>query len=144
MSAVGDVYRVLATGEQTGGSYALMEAVVYPGGGPPMHWHTREEELFYVLEGEITFTVGDKTVVAKPGTFLQAPRNLKHRFQNTGTVRARMLIQTIPAGFEQFMAKFAKPVESIDSPPLPVTPEEIQRLLEVAPQYGIHICPPEH
>lgn len=143
-SAVGDVYRVLATGEQTGGVYALVEARVYPGGGPPLHWHTREDETFFVLEGEITFTVDAQVIVAKAGTFLHAPRLSKHRFANLGAKPARMLIQTLPAGFEKFMAEFARPVASIDAPPLPVSPDEIQRLLETAPRFGIHICPPPH
>ena len=70
-SAVGDVYRILASGEQTGGAYALSEARVLPGGGPPPHIHHREDEAFFLLEGEITFLLGDKKVIAKPGTFIQ-------------------------------------------------------------------------
>ena len=60
VSVVGDVYRFLATGEDTDGKYALWEAVVPPGGGPPPHVHSREEEGFYVLEGEITFQVAEE------------------------------------------------------------------------------------
>jgi len=54
VAVVGDVYRFLATGEDTNGKYALLEAIVPPGGGPPPHVHSREEEGFYILEGEIT------------------------------------------------------------------------------------------
>ncbi len=57
IAVVGDVYRFLATGDDTNGKYALFEALVGPGGGPPPHVHSREEEGFYVLEGEITFTI---------------------------------------------------------------------------------------
>src|ERR1700680_3294479 len=53
IAVVGDVYRFLATGEDTNGKYALWEAIVPPGGGPPPHVHSREEEGFYILEGEI-------------------------------------------------------------------------------------------
>ena len=52
IAVVGDVYRFLATSEDTNGQYALWEAIVTPGGGPPPHVHSREEEGFYVLEGE--------------------------------------------------------------------------------------------
>ena len=69
VAVVGDVYRFLATGEDTNGKYALWEAIVPPGGGPPPHVHSREEEGFYVLEGEITFTIGDQRLVASAGTF---------------------------------------------------------------------------
>lgn len=55
VAIVGDVYRFMATGDDTDGRYAMFEAVVRPGGGPPPHIHSREEESFYVLEGEITF-----------------------------------------------------------------------------------------
>jgi mannose-6-phosphate isomerase-like protein (cupin superfamily) len=54
IAVVGDVYRFLATGEDTNGKYALFEAIVPPGGGPPPHVHSREEEGFYILEGGAT------------------------------------------------------------------------------------------
>ncbi len=67
IAIVGDVYRFLATGAETGGAYASFEALVPPGGGPPPHVHTREAESFYVLEGEITFRAGDETMRAAAG-----------------------------------------------------------------------------
>src|ERR1700675_1568463 len=73
IAVVGDVYRFLATGEDTNGKYALWEALVPPGGGPPPHVHSREEEGFYVLEGEITFTMNDERVVATAGMVANMP-----------------------------------------------------------------------
>lgn len=143
-SAVGDVYRFLATGAQTGGAYALCEACVPPGGGPPPHIHRREDEAFFILEGEITFTLDGRKVVAKPGAFVQGPRGIPHAFKNEGAVPARMLILVTPPGFEKFMAEFAQPVPSFNSPPMPVTPADIEKLLAVAPKYGIEILPPPH
>jgi quercetin dioxygenase-like cupin family protein len=141
-SAVGDIYRILASGDQTGGAYALSEARVLPGGGPPPHIHRREDEAFFILEGTITFTLNGQEVAAGPGTFLQAPRNLPHTFKNETNSPARMLIFVTPPGFEKFIQQFAQPVPSFDSPPLPVTPEDIARLMAVAPQFGIEILPP--
>lgn len=143
-SAVGDVYRFLATGEQTGGAYALCEARVLPGGGPPPHIHHREDESFFILEGEVTFLLGDRRVVAKAGSFIQGPRGVPHAFKNESGVPARMLIHVSPPGFERFMAEFATPVASFDSPPVPVTPADIEKLLAVAPKFGIEILPPPH
>lgn len=143
-SAVGDVYRILATGEQTGGAYALCEARVLPGGGPPPHVHRREDESFFILEGEITFTLDGRSILARAGSFLQSPRNLPHAFKNEGSAPARMLILTTPSGFEKFLAEFAQPLPAFDSPPLTVTPADIQRLLAVAPKYGIEILPSPH
>jgi quercetin dioxygenase-like cupin family protein len=143
-SAVGDVYRILATGEQTGAAYALCEARVLPGGGPPPHVHRREDESFFILEGEIRFTLDGRSILARAGSFLQSPRNLPHAFKNESSAPARMLILTVPSGFEKFLAEFAQRVPSFDSPPLPVTEGEIQKLLAVAPKYGIEILPPPH
>jgi quercetin dioxygenase-like cupin family protein len=82
VAVVGDVYRFLAVGEETGGKYALWEAVVPPGGGPPPHVHSREEEGFYVLEGEVTFTVGGERIVAAAGAFANMPVGTPHSFKN--------------------------------------------------------------
>ncbi|HAV62709.1 MAG TPA: cupin domain-containing protein [Verrucomicrobiales bacterium] len=141
-SAVGDRYLVLASGQQTGGAYCLLEATVPPGGGPPPHYHTREEESFYVLEGEMTFTVDGRTVVGRPGSFVQVPRNVPHAFKNASGKPAKMLVQCTPAGFEEFMLEFATELPSPDSPSNPPTDAEVQRLLGLAPKYGIHILPP--
>ena len=73
IAVVGDVYRFLATGEDTNGKYAIWEAIVPPGGGPPPHAHSREEEGFYILDGEITFTVGDERIVVTAGMFVNMP-----------------------------------------------------------------------
>ena len=80
VALVGDVYRFLATGQDTSGKYALLEAFVSPGGGPPPHVHSREEEGFYVLEGEITFFIGDQRLVASAGMFANMPVGTPHSF----------------------------------------------------------------
>ncbi|MEQ1860842.1 MAG: cupin domain-containing protein [Chthoniobacteraceae bacterium] len=141
-SAVGDKYVFLATGAQTAGAYCLAEATVPPGGGPPPHYHTREEESFYVLEGEITFTVDGKTLAGTPGTFVQIPRGTPHAFKNNSAAPARMLIQCAPAGFEKFMAAFATELPSPDAAALPPSHEEIEKLLRLAPDFGLVMLPP--
>src|SRR5262245_20529694 len=82
LGVVGDVYRFLATGEDTNGNYAMWDAIVPPGGGPPPHVHTREEESFYILEGEITFQIGDKQVLAGAGMFANISPGTLHSFRN--------------------------------------------------------------
>ena len=141
-SAVGDAYRILAGGDQTGGSYTLMEIRVTPQNGPPPHVHTREDEAFFILEGEVTFQLGGRTVVTQPGGFLQGPRGIPHSFKNTGSSPARILVLVTPSGFEKFIEEFATPLPSFDAPALPVTPTEIEKLLAAAPKYGIQILPP--
>ena len=68
----GDEYSFMATGEHTDGHYFFVEAMVPPSGGPPPHIQTREEEGFYVTEGELIFRAAGKRVVARPGTFVPA------------------------------------------------------------------------
>src|SRR5580765_5720328 len=143
IAVVGDVYRFLATGDDTNGTYALWEALVPPGGGPPPHVHSREEEGFYVLEGEITFTVSGKRVVATAGTFANMPVGTPHCFKNESDKPAKMLISVAPAGLEQMFFEVAVPLAERATTPLPPTKEEIERLLAVALRYGIEIKLPQ-
>jgi quercetin dioxygenase-like cupin family protein len=136
---VGDVYRFLATGEDTNGEYALFEAIISPGGGPPPHVHSREEEGFYVLEGEVTFTVNGERVVATAGTFANMPVGTPHAFKNENDHPVRMLISVAPAGLEKMFFEVGVPLGEGATTALAPTNEEIERLLAIAPRYGIEI-----
>jgi len=144
VAVVGDVYRFLATGEDTNGKYALWEAIVPPGGGPPPHVHSREEEGFYILEGEITFVIGDKRIVAGTGMFANMPVGTPHSFKNESRKPARMLISVAPAGLEKMFFEVGQPVPVGAQTVPPPTKEEIEKLLAVAPNYGIEIKLPPH
>jgi quercetin dioxygenase-like cupin family protein len=139
IAIVGDVYRFLATSEDTNGQYTLWEAIVPPGGGPPPHVHSREEEGFYILEGEITFTIGDKRLVAGAGVFANMPVGTPHAFKNESSRPARMLISVAPAGLEQMFFECGVPLAEGATTALPPTREEIEKLLAIAPGYGIEI-----
>ena len=143
IAVVGDVYRFLATGTETHGKYAQMEAIVGPGGGPPPHVHTREEEAFYILEGEITFQVDDKRFVATPGMFANIPIGTIHSFRNDTSTPAKMLITIAPAGLEQMFLEFGVPVAPGTTSAPPPSHEEIMMLLEIAPRYGVEIKLPQ-
>ncbi|HEV3262111.1 MAG TPA: cupin domain-containing protein [Gemmataceae bacterium] len=143
IAVVGDVYRFLATGEDTNGKYALWEAIVPPGGGPPPHVHSREEEGFYILEGEITILVGDKRLVAGPGMFANMPVGSLHSFKNETDRPARMLISVAPAGLEKMFFEVGQPVPAGATTGPPPTKEEIEKLLAVALRYGIDIKLPQ-
>jgi mannose-6-phosphate isomerase-like protein (cupin superfamily) len=143
IAVVGDVYRFLAMGEDTNGKYALWEAIVPPGGGPPPHVHSREEEGFYILEGEITLQIGDKRLVASAGMFANMPVGTPHSFKNEGSQPAKMLISVAPAGLEMMFFEFGVPLPEGSTTALPPTKEEIEKLLAVAPRYGIEIRLPQ-
>jgi len=142
VAAVGDVYRFLAVGEDTNGKYALWESVVPPGGGPPLHVHSREEEGFYVLEGEITFQIGGERLVAGAGTFANMPVGTPHSFKNESNQPAMMLISVAPAGLERMFFEVGQRVAEGASTAAPPTKQEIEKLLAVAPYYGIEILLP--
>jgi quercetin dioxygenase-like cupin family protein len=144
VAVVGDVYRFLATGDDTNGKYALWEAIVGPGGGPPPHVHSREEEGFYVLEGEITFTINGKRVVATAGTFANMPVGTPHSFKNESNKAAKMLISVAPAGLERMFMEVGVPLAEGATTALPPTKAEIEKLLAIAPSYGIEIRLPGH
>lgn len=141
IAAAGDLYTFLAEGEDTGRSYALWEAVVPPGGGPPPHVQSREDEGFYVLEGEITFVADGRKVVARKGTFLNVPRGVVHSFKNETDADARMLLIVAPAGMEKMFEETGTSVTAPSARPSPPTPEEMAKMASVAPRYGIEIRP---
>ena len=144
IAVVGDVYRFLATGDDTNGKYALWEAIVPPGGGPPPHVHSREEEGFYVLEGEINLFIGDQRLIVSAGMFANMPVGTPHSFKNDSGKPAKMLISVAPAGLEQMFFEVAVPVAQGATTVAPPTKEEIEKLLAVAPRYGIEIRLPKH
>ena len=144
IAVVGDVYRFLATGDDTNGKYALWEAIVPPGGGPPPHVHSREEEGFYILEGEITFQIGEERVVATVGMFANMPVGTPHSFKNESDQTAKMLISVAPAGLEQMFFECGVPVAQGATTAPPPSKAEIEKLLEIAPRYGIEIRLPRH
>ena len=134
-----DHYTFLVTGEESGGAYFAMEALVPQGGGPPPHIHTREDETFYLLSGEIEFTLADETITAGPGDFVNVPRGTVHRFHNTGTRTARMVLTFTPAGierwFEQTLERAPNDVEDADVPDN--IDEVAARYVSAAPAYGL-------
>ena len=144
IAVVGDVYRFLATGDDTNGKYAMWEAIVPPGGGPPPHAHSREEEGFYILEGEITLHIGEERIVATAGMFANMPVGTPHSFKNESSNPARMLISVAPAGLEKMFFEVGVSVAQGATTAAAPTKGEIVKLLAVAPKYGIEIRLPLH
>lgn len=139
---LGDLYTFKAIGEETGNAYALVEITVRPGGGTPPHIHSHEDEAFFVQEGELEFQLDERTVVATPGTFLHSPKGQLHRFTNTGSTPAKLLCWVTPAGLEKFFMSAGFPAETTSFEPPAVRPEDIERILSGAGQYGLEIIPP--
>jgi len=144
LSIVGDVLTFKAVGEDTAGQYTLVEVRVAPQIGPPPHIHHREDEAFYIQDGELEFQLDDQIVISTPGTFLYSPKGHLHSFRNNTTQGAKMLVWYMPAGIERFFAEIGVEVDSPDAPSIPATPAAIERVLAAAPKYGIEFKTEPH
>lgn len=142
VAAVGDHYRFLAVAGETDGRYAIWHATVHPGGGPPPHVHSREEEAFYVLKGELTFFANGESFVGGPGTFVNLPVGGEHRFRNETNDPVEVLILVAPAGLEEMFRRTGVEVDGGNLEPPTVTPEEVERIKSIAPEYGVEIRVP--
>ena len=127
---MGDTFTYLVTGEQSGGSYFTLLVDVAPNGGPPPHVHHREEEQFYILYGELTFSVGNQTFQANTGDFVHIPRETIHSFKN-GQIPSKLLSTFSPAGIEDFFREVGEPVQSRLTSTPRVTEQTIARLFAV-------------
>jgi quercetin dioxygenase-like cupin family protein len=128
---------MLSTGETTDGSFGLMEHWdMPPGWASPYHTHHREDEAFYILEGEVAFVSDGKWFLAGPRHYVFAPRLIPHGFKIAGTVPARMLLLCSPAGFEHFVLD-----QSVDMS-APPAPPDMAKLMELAAKYQIDILGP--
>ncbi|HEY6344384.1 MAG TPA: cupin domain-containing protein [Bryobacteraceae bacterium] len=103
----GGIISAPLAGSDTDGGYAIMDGITPPGGGPPLHRHSREEESYIVLEGEFDFEVDGKILRAGPGCSVFAPRGTAHQFQNIGSTPGPMLSVVQPAGLEVFFDEVA-------------------------------------
>lgn len=130
---LGQHQTLLARSEETGGAFALIEEVVQAGLEPPRHTHTHEDESFYVLDGQLEFSIGEDTHPATQGDFVFLPRGLPHAFK-LQTPTARLLVLLTPGGFERLFLSMATPVSEAQGPPEPAA---FQQLLREAPEHGI-------
>jgi quercetin dioxygenase-like cupin family protein len=134
---IGSLMTFLATSEETQGRFALIEAVTKKGNDPPPHTHRREDEIFYVLEGAVVVSVGDRTIKGTPGTMIFLPRDVRHSF-TIESEQARMLILVTPAGLEGWFKEFGVPAQAMTLPPANEPGyQDVQRMLEAAPRYGL-------
>ena len=121
-------------GRDTNGALSVVESHDVPGGGPPPHIHHREDETFQILEGEYEFTIGGKTVIAREGTTLFAPRGIAHTYRYLGTQPGRLMCVITPSGFEGFFEEIGA-----------LTPEQqqnIPQVLTIGAKYGLEFLPP--
>ena len=103
----GGPLRIKVRGEQTDGRLTVVENVIAPGDGPPLHTHANEDESWWVIEGTLRFKLGGEMSTAPAGSFVFVPRGVAHGFQNVGDEPARLLVIFNPSGMERFFDRFA-------------------------------------
>jgi len=124
------------SGDDTGGAYSVLEYRAETGAGSPLHVHHNEDESFFILEGAITFQLGDERSKGTPSTFLRIPKGLRHAFVNAESEPARTLIILTPAGLEYFFAELDELGKAYPAGP---PAELVQGLAE---KYGLNFNPP--
>ncbi len=144
LSVVGDTYRILISGKQTDGNYAVIDMLVPPGGGPGPHAHKDMQEMFYVVEGEIDFKMEGGNYKAKKGSFVNIPFDgAVHCFKNTTNDIAHLLCTVVPSGLDAFFEEIGKPVDNGTFLPPPIlSTEELKKLKSLAEKYGQELYPP--
>jgi quercetin dioxygenase-like cupin family protein len=135
---------IKASAEQTGGQYALVEILAPDGYGSVVHVHHREDEGFYILEGEMNFYVGDQMIKAHPGSYLFGPRDVPHAF-TVESGPGRLLFIFSPAGLEGLIREMGEPARSLEVPPQPEEePDEaeMERMAAIGLRYGAETLGP--
>lgn len=124
---------IKATAAETGGRLTLVEVSDPPGVEAPLHVHHCEDEAFWILEGDVTFTVGGTTIEATAGDFVFGPRDVPHAYR-VGDTGSRMLFVLTPGGFEDLIRATSDPAASLTLPPPdhPMPGEEEMRAAQAA------------
>jgi quercetin dioxygenase-like cupin family protein len=138
---LGSLVTMKASAETTAGRVMVTENVAPRGSGSPLHVHHREDEWFYVSEGELTFWVGGEVIEAPAGSFVYGPRDIPHTFI-VSSEQARFLLVTEPGDFGGFMRALAEPAQRLAIPPAPTEPPDMGAMTAIAAEYGIEILGP--
>ena len=112
----GGLATIKCTGKETGDLYSIVEVLEPEGARAPLHLHRKEDEAFYVLEGEMTFQIGEETIEARRGSFVFGPKNVPHTY-TVDSVPARLLFLLSPPGFEGFVEAISSPAKARTLPP---------------------------
>jgi len=138
---LGALSQLRVTGEQTGGAFALADHLARRGNASPVHVHDRDDETFFVLDGELRVYVGEEDHTAGPGTVAVLPRRLRHAYVVTSAT-ARFLTLHTPAGFERFAAEVGETARALTLPPPPAGPPDFAALAQAAARHQITILAP--
>jgi quercetin dioxygenase-like cupin family protein len=139
--AFGCLITLKSAGETTASRVMVTENLAARGAGSPLHVHHREDEWFYVMEGELTLWVGGEVIAAPAGSFVYGPRGIPHTF-TVSSEEARFLLVAEPAGLEEMLRALGQPAASLTIPPAPTEPPDMARIVQVCEEHGLEILGP--
>jgi quercetin dioxygenase-like cupin family protein len=134
----GSLAVIKATAADTGGLLTVVEVTEAPGAEAPLHVHHRDDEAFWVLEGDVTFQVGDATIEAHAGDYVFAPRDIPHRF-TVGDAGCRMLFIMVPGGLEGVLRATSQPAPSLTLPPPPEEEPDVEAIKAIVAAHGYEL-----
>jgi quercetin dioxygenase-like cupin family protein len=137
---INHLVHVHVDGATSGGALAIMDERGRRGDMPPLHVHRRDDETFFVLEGEVSLFVGDEQIVLGAGQSALAPRDVPHAYRIESD-EARYLVITTPAGFDSFVREVSEPAPADELPPADRDTDPAF-LGEAAAKVGIEILGP--
>lgn len=145
VSVMGGNYRILISGKQTGGTFATIDMLIPPGGGPGPHSHPDFYETFYVLDGEVEVKSEAGAYTAGKGSYVVIPKGgIVHQFKNKSEKMAQLLCTVVPSGLEEMFLAMGQSVASGEFLPPPAMDEETQKKMkELAEEYGQKLYPPD-
>lgn len=129
---------IKATAANTGGQMTIVEITEAPGTEAPLHVHHREDEGFWILEGDATIEVGNTTIKARAGDYAFGPRDIPHRY-TVGEAGCRMLFIFTPGGFEDLIMEMSEPAGSRSLPPPSEEEPDMERIQAIAQAHGAEL-----
>ena len=132
LNVLGMPLRFLCDARETGGTWSLFEEEVPLGMGPPPHRHDWDE-AYYVLDGEVDFTIDGAPARSRPGDFNYFPRNTIHSFKGASSSPAHVLIFAAPAHASEFFEEVSTEVRNL--------PDDLRKIPEIGLRHGIEFMP---
>jgi mannose-6-phosphate isomerase-like protein (cupin superfamily) len=135
-----NVYTVKISGDETQGRCSIWEIDVPLNNGPPLHKHLKEDEAYYILEGDFSFLYGDKETKAGKGHFVYVHRGRFHTCKNVGSSSGKLLLIITPPQFEKFFEEIGIPIEDKSSfHPHILTSATFENIIKISAKYGVEI-----
>ena len=128
LNVIGDIQTHKLIGSDTGNQIVEWVDNVSPGVGIPPHIHTKEDEIFRVIKGQVEIMVDGKTTILNEGDIAFAPKNIPHSWKVVGTEKAKMMTSAFPAGIENMFQELAK---------LPEGPPQFDKVAKICAKHGI-------